>query len=204
SGLGQHVDLSIHEACLDNIEIALAEYLHQRTVVRRKNDQHPLVPWELYPCQDGYAAIIGGPIRHWLRSADLFEEPRLLEKRYRHMADRIAYRDEVESLLGAWAASQRKKDIYHAGQARRLAFGYLANLAEVHDSPQHRARGDFVEIDHPVVGSQKYCGAPFKLSETTWRSTRAPLLGEHNREIYENLLGYSGEDLLRLKTEGVI
>jgi CoA:oxalate CoA-transferase len=203
-GLGQHVDVSIHEACLDNIEVALVEYLHHGVIATRKNDRHTLVPWELYPCQDGYAAIIGGPIRHWLPGADLFEEPRLLDKKYRHMADRMAFRDEVEALLQAWAAKQKKKDIYHAGQARRLAFGFLASIEEAFDSPQHKAREYFVEIDHPIVGKQRYCGAPFRLLETPWRSMRAPLLGEHNTEIYGDLLRYSLEDIQRLSEEGVI
>jgi len=162
------------------------------------------VPWELYPCQDGYAVIIGGPIRHWLQGADLFGEPRLLDKKYQHMGNRMAFRNEVEALLQTWAAKQKKQDIYHSGQARRLAFGYLASLAEVFDSPQHKARDYFVEIDHPVVGKQKYCGAPFRPSETPWSSVRAPLLGEHNEEIYRTLLGYSLEDIQRLRREGVI
>jgi crotonobetainyl-CoA:carnitine CoA-transferase CaiB-like acyl-CoA transferase len=204
SGRGQHVDVSIHEACLDNIEIALAEYLHQGVIATRRNDRHTLVPWELYPCQDGYAAIIGGPVRRWLPAVDLFEEPRLLDKQYQHMADRMARRDEVEALVREWAAKYKKQHIYHTGQAHRLAFGFLASLEEVFDAPQHRAREYFVEIDHPIVGKHKYCGAPFKLSETPWRPIKTPLLGEHNEEIYGDLLGYAPQDLQRLREEGVI
>jgi crotonobetainyl-CoA:carnitine CoA-transferase CaiB-like acyl-CoA transferase len=201
-GTGQHVDVSIQEACLDNIEIAMAEYLHRGIIAKRRKDRHALVPWELYPCQDGYAAIIGGPVRHWLPAVDLFEEPRLAEQRYAHMADRIARRDEVETLLQRWVGQRKKKDIYRAGQARRLAFGYLASPGDVLESPQHRARGYFVDVDHPVVGRHSCCGAPFQMGETPWRSMRAPLLGEHNEDVYSDTL--TQDAIERLKSEGVI
>src|SRR5579871_5808423 len=66
TGTGQHVDVSIQESGLGNIEVALAEYLHAGKKANRTGDEHPLVPWKLYPCKDGYAAIIGGPMRHWV------------------------------------------------------------------------------------------------------------------------------------------
>jgi CoA:oxalate CoA-transferase len=204
SSKGQYVDLSIQECALDNIEVSLVEYLHEGRSAKRTGDEHPLVPWKLYPCKDGYVAVIGGPVRHWLRGASLFEEPKLLDKKYQHMADRIKYRQEVEALIQPWLNRNKKKDIYHAGQSQRLAFGYLANLAEVLESPQHRARGYFIEIDHPVVGKHKHCGAPFRPSETPWQSLRAPCLGEHNGDIYGRRLGYAPGDIERWRKEGVI
>jgi crotonobetainyl-CoA:carnitine CoA-transferase CaiB-like acyl-CoA transferase len=204
SGTGQYVDVSIQECAMDNIEVGLVEYLHEGKVAKRTGDEHPLVPWQLYPCQDGYAAVIGGPVRHWLRGASLFEEPRLLDKKYEHMTGRIKYRQEVDALLQTWLSTHKKQDIYHAGQTRRLSFGYLATLAEVLESPQHKAREYFVEIDHPVAGKHRYCGGPFRPSETPWRSARAPLLGEHNDAIYGDLLGYSQRDIQHFRAEGVI
>lgn len=203
TGEGRRVDVSIHEAALDNIEIALAEHLQAGAIAKRRNDEHPLVPWQLYPCQDGYAAVIGGPIRHWLPGAELFEAPELLE-RYPHMGDRITHRREVEMLIRPWISRHAKKAIYHAGQARRLAFGYLATLADVFESPQHAAREFFVEIDHPVAGAHPYAGAPFRSPETSWRSARAPLLGEHNEKVYAGLLGCAPGELRRLEAEGII
>jgi crotonobetainyl-CoA:carnitine CoA-transferase CaiB-like acyl-CoA transferase len=203
-GEGQYVEVSIQECALDNIEVSLAQHLHLGTVPKRTGDQHLFVPWQLYPCQDGYVAVIGGPVRHWVRGAELFEEPALLDKKYQHMAGRIEHRREVEALIQPWLSRHGKKDIYHRGQSRRFAFGYLADLAEVFDSPQHKAREYFVDIDHPVVGTHKHCGAPFRPSETPWQAVRAPRLGEHNAEVYGDVLGYSPTDLERLREEGII
>jgi crotonobetainyl-CoA:carnitine CoA-transferase CaiB-like acyl-CoA transferase len=78
----------------------------------------------------------------------------------------------------------------------------MANLAE---SEQLEARGYFVEMKHPEAGKLKYPGAPAKLSKTPWRTDRhAPLLGEHNAEVYCRRLGYSKEELVGLRRAGVV
>ena len=80
----------------------------------------------------------------------------------------------------------------------------VPNPEQLLDTPQHKAREYFVDIDHPETGKLTYPGAPFRLSETPWHAGRAPLLGEHNREIYCGSLGYSKDDFVKLKEEGVI
>jgi crotonobetainyl-CoA:carnitine CoA-transferase CaiB-like acyl-CoA transferase len=57
------------------------------------------------------------------------------------------------------------------------------------------ARHFFKKIDHPVVGSHPYCGAPFKATGTPWQSTRATLLGEHNEEVFRELLRPAGDGI---------
>jgi crotonobetainyl-CoA:carnitine CoA-transferase CaiB-like acyl-CoA transferase len=72
-------------------------------------------------------------------------------------------------------------------------------------SEQMKAREFFVPIKHPAAGKLEYPSAPYKLSETPWQVDRpAPLLGEHNEEIYCKRLAYSKEYLSRLKATGVI
>jgi crotonobetainyl-CoA:carnitine CoA-transferase CaiB-like acyl-CoA transferase len=127
-----------------------------------------------------------------------------LDKELEHMGQRMQRREEVKALLQPWLSEHEKKEIYHAGQSRGLSFGYLATLDDVLASPQHEAREFFVELDHPVVGKHKYCGAPFKPSITPWKNARAPLLGEHNEEVYERFLGTHSEEVKRWEREGVI
>lgn len=203
TGVGQHVDVSIQEASLDNIEVVLSEYFHAGKIANRTGDEHPLVPWKLYPCQDGYAAVIGGPMRHWPGAASMFEDPRLLESGLQHVGGRMKHREEVAEMIQPWLSKHGKKEIYHAGQQRRMAFGYLAGAEEVLRSPQHEARGFFVDVDHPVAGTHRYCGAPFRSSANVWRAGRAPLLGEHTGEIMTTL-GYTETDVARLRVQQVI
>ena len=78
-------------------------------------------------------------------------------------------------------------------------------LFRSYNSPQTKAREFFTEIDHPAAGKLMYPGLPYKLSTMTpSKNHGAPLLGQHNEEIYTERLGYAKEDLVRLKEAGVI
>lgn len=199
---GQYVDVPIMEGMLDNIETRLTDFLQGGKVSRRGG--HTYAPWGLYPCRDGYATIVGAPFRHWTQGAELFDEPRLLEERYRHARDRVKHHEEVDALIEPWARSRTREEIWRAGVERSLAFGYVADLEEVLESPQHRARNFFVEMEHPTAGTYRYCSAPFKLPRSPWLTQRAPLLGEHNEVVYGEMLGLDKEDLHRMRQEGSI
>lgn len=204
SGQGQHVDISIQETSMINIEWSLAECLQTGEEKKRNDDHHSMVPWEGYPCEDGYAAVVCGPTRHWRNAAKVFDDPRLFEKKYDHCIARMYYRKEYEAILKPALRTMKKKDLFLNGQEQQLAFGYQADLQDALDSPQHRSRTFFTEIDHPVAGKHSYCGAPFIMSETPWKSLGAPLLGEHNHLVYGDGLGFSKQKLQELNDEGVI
>ena len=65
-------------------------------------------------------------------------------------------------------------------------------------SPQQRERDFYTQVNHPETGPLEYTGAPFQLSETPTTLTRAPLLGEHNVDVYCGLLGYKARELAAL------
>jgi crotonobetainyl-CoA:carnitine CoA-transferase CaiB-like acyl-CoA transferase len=112
--------------------------------------------------------------------------------------------EEIEALLMPWTIEHGKEEFYHAGQAGGQNFGYVASPEDMLNSPHLKARNYYVEVDHPVAGPLTYPGAPFKMSETPWRPGRAPLLGEHNEEVYVGTLGYSRADMVDLSRAGVI
>lgn len=82
--------------------------------------------------------------------------------------------------------------------------GLVPTTQEMLGLAQFQARGFFVEVDHPIIGRVTQPSAPFKMSETPWQiRNAAPLLGEHNEEVYGEL-GYDEEDLVRLRERGII
>jgi len=201
TGQGQHIDVSIVETGIENIETRLANYLHDGKTSKR--GPHTFAPWGLYPCRDGYVAVIGAPFRHWTEGAKMFDSPTLLEEKYKHVRGRAQNREEVDAVVRPWMKSRGKKDIVRAALEHKLAFGYLATFDEVLESEQHAARGFFKEVEHPVTGRHRYCDAPYKMSETPWQTHRAPRLGEHNNEICASL-GFCEEDMQALSEKGVI
>ena len=167
-GRGECIDLSIQEAAMQNIEIILAEYAHHGRVARRNGDRHAMVPWRTYPCRDGEATIIGGPIRNWRKIAPRFGEPALLEPPLSTAAGRIEHRERFESLIRPWLASQTREDLFHLGQANGLAWSYVATLPEVLRDAQHQARGYFQQ--HPDANGRTRIlpGAPWRGQHLRW------------------------------------
>ena len=83
--------------------------------------------------------------------------------------------------------------------------GPLNNMEELLNDPHFQERGFWAEIDHPMAGKLTYPGRLFVSEEMPLEIRRpAPLLGQHNVEVYVEKLGYSQQDLVRLREQGLI
>ncbi|MEC8855868.1 MAG: CoA transferase, partial [Chloroflexota bacterium] len=83
--------------------------------------------------------------------------------------------------------------------------GMAQDAGDLADCPHLEARDFFVKVDHPVAGSARYPGMAVRLpGETMTASQPAPLLGQHNAEIFGEELGYSTKDIISLRQQGVI
>jgi crotonobetainyl-CoA:carnitine CoA-transferase CaiB-like acyl-CoA transferase len=171
-GHGELIDLSLQEAAMQNVEILLAEGAKTGTAARRNGDRHALVPWRTYPCADGEATIIGGPMRHWPRVAPLFGQPELLQGPLTTAAGRIAERDRFEALIRPWLMTQTREALFHLWQAKGQAWSFIASLPEVLRDPQHAAREFFVsrEVDGQAL---RLPGAPYRGSRLPWDASAA-------------------------------
>ncbi|MSQ21849.1 MAG: hypothetical protein EXR53_00865 [Dehalococcoidia bacterium] len=93
--------------------------------------------------------------------------------------------------------------MYPPGWGVFFALSFYA-IDEVAQGPHFKERGFFVEVDHPMTGTVTYPGRPFLMEKTPWYLRRpAPLLGQHNNEVYTEL-GYSNEDIARMRGSGII
>jgi crotonobetainyl-CoA:carnitine CoA-transferase CaiB-like acyl-CoA transferase len=202
TGQGQHVDCSIVEANADLLDSwgvnAVLGTKQHRTGVRH----HGGYPNQVFPCRDGYV-VLGTEPAGWNTLVDLVGEEALRDPKYAGPG-RKQFANEIDPILVAWLRDKGKLDVHQAAQARRLASGYFMTPQDMLESPQLIDRGFFQEIDHPSTGPSRYPGPPFRFSEAESDRRRAPLLGEHNREVYGRRLGLSGEDQDRLKRQGVI
>ena len=143
----------------------------------------------------------------WKRFLEAMGEPEwMADPRFR---DRIgmawAYADEVDALVEAWLVDHTKEEIFDICRERQITFAPVRDVAEVAQDAHFEERGYFVEIDRAYTGVLKYPGAPYQLSETPWGLKRAaPTLGEHNEEVYCGRLGFSREELVRLRKGKII
>jgi crotonobetainyl-CoA:carnitine CoA-transferase CaiB-like acyl-CoA transferase len=173
--------------------------LYTRSGMRWAN----LPAWGIYPCQDGYVGLVSGPMRRWLQFSPLMGVPELADPKY--FARRTELADEIDALMLPWLLEKTKDEVYHIGQSiePKVPTSPVRTPKDLVDSPQFKAREFFVEVEHPVVGKAKYPGPPARLRETPMQIARAPLLGEHNKEVYGQI-GYTVAQMVELKDGGVI
>jgi crotonobetainyl-CoA:carnitine CoA-transferase CaiB-like acyl-CoA transferase len=199
TGVGQQVDVSLFEAMASSQTQEFVEYAYRGTEGR------PGYLGLIYPCQDGYAMLVDQQPHQWQKIAHLIGHPELLDDpRLQTVVARREHHPLLDSYLGPWMQSQRKVDVYHAGQQAGIPCAFFASVADLVDSPQMQARGFFTEIEHPEVGPLRYPGLPFRVGEQVPTLTAAPLLGQHNREVFGDRFGLGPEQLERLRRDGVI
>jgi crotonobetainyl-CoA:carnitine CoA-transferase CaiB-like acyl-CoA transferase len=208
-GQGQQVDVAATEAVAFLLGGPPQAYHFLREEWRRNGTRlvgfgpNYLYPSTIRPCRDGHVHAHSNN-RYPELLAALLDEPRLCEPEV--LASLMGHADEIDAIVDRWLASRDKWQAVEEAQALRLPFTEVLDPGEVMEDRlgQHRARDFFQEVDHPAAGRLRQAGAPVRMSETPWRVARAPLLGEHNEEVYCDRLGLSRADLVRLRRAGVI
>ena len=174
----------------------------------------------VFECKDGYiSSVIGGAsskgLIDWLLEAGFGAEwmrtkdwatwtPGLFMKA---TEDDFAQLTDMEERIQKFFMTMTKAEIYRETLKRRILLAPVATSADIARDVQLQARDFFVKVDHTdTVGRTLTMPGPFaKLSETPITiNRRAPRLGEHNEEIYRDLLGYSAEKLAELRAIGAI
>ncbi len=209
TGEGQQVDISEAEVWAT---IHLGHGVHLgvfegRKSIRAGHRTISVYPWCILPCKDGYMCLIAIQGYQWKRFLEAMGSPEWInEERFR---DRISmalfHADEADSLVAAWLIDHTKEEVFEICRRDQITFAPVREIDEVAHSPHFLERGYFVEMDRKHVGKLKYPGAPYQLSKTPWELQRpAPLLGEHNEDIFCDRLGYPREELAKLRTSGII
>jgi len=141
----------------------------------------------------------------WARVCDLMGQPELADDpRFNTRDARRENQAELTAIIGAWTAAHPKEEIYHTLQGLRTVAGYVATIEDLRSSAQLNERDFFQTIAHPSTGEGVYPGTLFTLQDTPWQHGRAPLLGEHNTEIYGERLGYCRAAREQLYGAGII
>ena len=208
TGAGEHVDISIMETQAGGIDRTPT----MRITYQYTGDVNVRLPvgWAfasgVFPCKDGYVDVLGGQI--WFpKTAQMLGMPELMEHpRFPNLIEqaRPEVAEEFLTIFLPWLQERTKREVWEAAQAHQILSAPIYTTEELVADPHYNERGFFVEIDHPATGKVKCPGAPFKMLETPWQIRRpAPLLGQHNEEVYGKL-GYASEELVKLRQQGVI
>jgi formyl-CoA transferase len=128
-----------------------------------------------------------------------------LGERYHTPQERLAHRDEINTLVAAWVQPQTRQQAMQACAQAGVPCGATLNTSDLMDDPHLRARGMAVDVTHPEYGPIRLPGSPMQISnggEVTYRP--APLLGQHNAEVYAEFFGFDAATLQELQEAEVI
>jgi crotonobetainyl-CoA:carnitine CoA-transferase CaiB-like acyl-CoA transferase len=206
-GKGQNIDISLQECVAAALDHVLVRYLCQGEVAKRQGSLHWNGAFRIFPGKDGFILLSllyqWETLVEWLASEGMAED--LADEKWLDRDYRLQNLDHVIEVLERWTKSHAVAELVEKGQLMRFPWAEVASIPALLASPQLRERDFWVEVEHSQSGKKyKFPGTPVKLSRSPWRvCTRAPDIGEHNKEIYQGL-GLSEEDMKTLIKEGII
>ena len=206
---GQYLDLSLMELLLtygdtravSQMRWQLIGFEEVRTPSGGRVVSSP--PAGAYPCADGYVEWFG--MARWPQICKMLGRPDLLtDPRYATDASRLENHEEIDAILLEWMMQRTKKQCWEEALAADAICAPCNTTAELLQDPHVNSRGFWTEVEHPALGKTTIPGHPFVMPESPWQLRRpAPLLGQHTAEVLGEL-GYTGEDLVKLRETGVI
>jgi crotonobetainyl-CoA:carnitine CoA-transferase CaiB-like acyl-CoA transferase len=219
SGLGQYIDVSIHDCCAIGSEGAIPEWLYYGETFYRQTGFHASnirQPDLELPTGDGkyIIAMTAHYSDHsWANLVTWMEEKGVLgelgDPKYRDAKIRAAdirggttVRSGIRRLVGACTA----EEAFHRAQSIGITWAAIRAPEENYDLPHFEQRDFWREIDQPEIGrSVTYPRGPFTSDQIRVEPRgRAPHLGEHTRLILQNDLGLQDSEIDALTAAGVV
>jgi formyl-CoA transferase len=210
TGRGQKVEVSMQEAVLNYVRVPMRHsYITHQASPRVGNRLGVAVPGDIYRCAPGgpndYVYLFCSTAEMWEAFCRTLGQPELTDDpRFNDNAARHRNVEELTRIVEEWTSRRPKRDVMRLMGEAGVPCGAVLDSVELLNDPHMKERGMIVSIDHPVRGRFTMPGCPVKLEDSPAEVTSAPLLGQHNREVYGMMLGLNDNELERLRQEGVI
>ena len=207
TGVGQYIDVAMIDGLFSLLVDAFNYYGVQGKVAEAQGTMDPhITPSQTFKTKDSWIVIPAQNDFLWEKYCQVIEREDLIhDPRFGTNALRTQNRDELLKILEPkmeekttqeWLDSLRKADFPACP---------IASIKDMVESPETKHRRMVVEVDQPGLKKLGIAGSPFHLSETPGEVyAPAPLLGEHSDEVLSRVLGYSQEDINKLKEDKVV
>jgi formyl-CoA transferase len=210
TGVGQRVEVAQQDCVVNLTRIHFRDHhLGVHPIPRRGNRSPGAAPSNLYRCRpfgpNDYVFIhvanadMWKALTHAIGQPELADDPRFVER-----SGRVAHVEELEALVEGWTEKRTKHEAMELLAGAGVPCGAVLDSVEVLSNEHLRSRGMLVDVDHPTRGRITMLGSPIHLSASPTEVKRAPLLGEHNAEVYGRLLGLGETELAGLRHDGVL
>lgn len=207
TGMGQSIDIAQTEPTIAMIGPAVMDYFVNGVVQNRNGNRHAqFAPQGVFPCkgEDRWIAITVQTDAQWRALCQALELT--VPSEWDGAAQRRQNADAIEAMLSSACAKWDNVKLAEVLQAAGLAAGQVQDARDVLDNdPQLRARGHWVQLNHPEMGPSTYNSAPFRFSGAeSAPSSPAPLLGQHTYQVAQELLGLDEAQVTTLIKENIL
>ena len=208
TGRGGVVDAPLYGSILRVLEWTIAGQDRIGLTRRREGNRLPnSAPLDNYLTADGrYVCIVAGSDANFSRLCTAMERPDLLrDPRWTTLAQRAANADEINEIVAEWARERTAQEIEAQCIEHGVPVGTIYDANDIIADPHMRARGDLVTVDDPVAGPLLQ-QAPYPRLDGRMpvAPSPAPLLGQHNHEVWCDLVGLDGDAFAEAVAEGTI
>jgi len=204
-GEGQHVDVSLQDVVTSTLVIHQPMYSWVGAVQGRRQPSGSSYG-QVQRCKDGYFIWQTGGGAEWSDITEFFGAEALKEERFSSVAGRTVHGEDLDRLVLESTQHRTMQELFRtASEKYHMLFGIVQEPKDLAQCPHLEARQFFQEVDHPVIGRIK---VPFRLwsmpeAPAVYRMP-APLLGQHNNEVYGSVLGLDTQRMEKLAGKGVI
>lgn len=214
TGRGQRIEVAMQEAVINFARMSYASLATLGKHPPRNGNQSVLAttsPSEAYRCKGGgdndycfvYLSRVGN--RQWERLLRVIGREDLLDDpRFKNAVERFNHRDDIDAIMSEWTLQYDKHAVMEMLGSAGVPAGAVFETQELRDDPHLRKRGMFVTVKHPRIGEFTIPGWPVKMSDSHVPIVTSPLLGEHNAQVFGEMLGYTWDQIAQLKAEKVI
>jgi crotonobetainyl-CoA:carnitine CoA-transferase CaiB-like acyl-CoA transferase len=207
TGRGQKVDVALINSVFSLLHSALPElHLLGKVMSRIGNQNRGIAPGNAYKAKDGYIVIEAITQGMWESLVKLFGKTELLQDpRYKNPSERKKHADSIDAIVAEWVKTHNVQALFKLLSEAGIACGPVQDISQVVNDPQLKSNGQIAFVKHEKLDEVPLAGVVVKLSHTPGQiQAPPPMLGQHNRQVFMDLLGYSGEEINALSKEGAI
>jgi len=210
TGQGQYIDFSQQEAVMQMVGPAFMDYVMNDRVAGPIGNRHPLAaaaPHGVFRCRgdDRWISIAVEDEASWKSLVDAMGNPDWAEApEFASLADRLANIELLHEQIDRWTTESDDRELAARLQRAGVAAAPVLNVGDLLDDPHFRARGTFIEVDHPLGFRETIYGSYVKLSHTPVTVRPGPVIGQDNEHVFKNSLGLSDDRYAELVEQKVI
>ncbi|PFH53883.1 hypothetical protein AMATHDRAFT_186479 [Amanita thiersii Skay4041] len=207
TGTGVWIDCNLFETQIAGLANIGSNYLIAGQEASRHGTAHPsVVPYQVFPCKDGYLMIGAGNNKQFKNLAEkVLDVPTLAtDSRFASNEARVKNREVLVGIISDTLRGKTREYWLSRFKGVGVPYSPINNIEQTFEHPQAIARQVTVEVEHGRAGKVKMVGPAVRYNGERMEVRLAPpWLSEHTEEVLSEL-GYTEEEMTRFRRERVI